>query len=133
MNDKDHNASLAAGVTAEPVASDAATARHTHTLGPWRRSAIDAYVIGATPVLRVDVPQMQAVCRVMERLNETEANAHLIAAAPEMYEALKVALVGAKHESCMFTDDDPDPSHHCCDWNEVVRVIQAALAKAEGK
>src|SRR5690606_14717712 len=32
----------------------------------------------------------------------------------------KLALIGAKHEACKFTEDDPDVTWHCCDWSEIV-------------
>lgn len=56
---------------------------------------------------------------------EGEANARLIAAAPDMYEALKVAEI-ASEELCQ----GQDPANEC--WN-TLRMIRAALAKAEGK
>lgn len=47
---------------------------------------------------------------------EAEANAHLIAAAPELYEACKMALL-----KCQITDS----------WHN--DVLKQAIAKAEGK
>ncbi len=43
-------------------------------------------------------------------------------------EALRQLLVGAKHESCLYGPDDPDPTWHCCNWSEVVEQIEAALS-----
>lgn len=43
-------------------------------------------------------------------------------------EALEQFLIGAKHESCMYAPEDPDPTWHCCNWSEVVEKIEAALS-----
>ena len=56
--------------------------------------------------------------RIADQL--TEANAHLIAAAPEMYEALK-----------LYHDHQKGTKGHYC-W-KCAEVIESALAKAEGK
>lgn len=66
-----------------------------HTPGPWKVSGLDPNVIGPVRVLVVPdsnvVPQLQAVCRVMERgADATAANAHLIAAAPDLLYALQL-------------------------------------------
>lgn len=55
---------------------------------------------------------------------EREANAHLIASAPELYEALK-DLVDARW---MYTVDWASPSEHA----EIIERAKEALAKAEG-
>jgi hypothetical protein len=49
-------------------------------------------------------------------------------ACAEMRGALEHFLIGAKHMSCMYKPDDPDPTWHCCDWSEVVEQIEAALS-----
>lgn len=38
----------------------------------------------------------------------------------KLIEWAKFALVGAKHEACKYTEDDPDSAWHCCDWTRVV-------------
>ena len=68
-----------------------------------------------------------------KQYEEAEANARLIAAAPDLLAACKEALIGAKHEACKYTDDDPDWTWHCCDWSEVVEKLEKAIAKAEGR
>ncbi len=55
----------------------------------------------------------------------TPANAHLIAAAPELLGALEVALV---YVEFMASAIDADPEDH-----ERLALIQNAIAKAEGK
>jgi len=56
-----------------------------HTPGPWRSndfsSSVYGYIFGDS----------QAVCRVFLDGDECEANARLIAAAPDLLEALKLA------------------------------------------
>jgi hypothetical protein len=78
-----------------------------HTPGPWRVSDLDPRVIGPVRMLRAgdssQVPQPQAVARVMDRTGESDANARLIAAAPELLDALR-AFCG-DYESTPTTSD----------------------------
>ncbi len=61
------------------------------------------------------------IARIMHIVNKTGANAHLIAAAPEMYEALKVILALLEtHEPNWYLS-----SHY--------NLMVKSLAKAEGK
>jgi hypothetical protein len=46
----------------------------------------------------------------------------------EKDEALEQFLIGAKHESCAYAPEDPDPTWHCCNWSEVVEQVEAALS-----
>ncbi len=64
------------------------------------------------------------VCTVEMNNDEFDANAHLIAAAPLMYEALKAVKYGVP-----MVGGEPDglAEHH------VNELIDAALAAAEGK
>lgn len=94
----------------------------THTPGPWKVSGLDPNVIGPVRILVVpnagaDVPQQQAVARVTDRTGESAANARLIAAAPDLLEAARHAVMewrlhGQLTDSC--------------------RVLEAAIAKAQG-
>ncbi len=60
-----------------------------HTEGPWHISALDLHTIGPIRVLTAhgtNVPQLQAVARVLDRgAEETAANVRLIAAAPDLF------------------------------------------------
>ena len=61
--------------------------------------------------------------RYIEELKEKEANARLIAAAPEMYEALtKLVELAPK-----FWGDNPE------DWPRYMDRVEQVVAKAEGK
>jgi hypothetical protein len=79
-----------------------------HTPGPWKVYSI---VIGGEPAHRVDGPHKGKPIN----WRPTLANAHLIAAAPDMLEALEDAL-------CVIQDDGP-----------VRRAITAAIKKARGE
>lgn len=61
---------------------------------------------------------------------QTEGDRHLIAAAPDLYEALKASRA--------YREDEPTPWGHDCRWceeciNRVVALQEAAIAKAEGR
>jgi hypothetical protein len=92
----------------------------THTPGPWHVSELDYRTIGPRRIVGQgtmgEMPQLQAVARVTERMDETAANARLIAAAPELLAALK---------SCI----------EICDRECIgdLTLIHAAIAKAEGR
>lgn len=97
-----------------------------HTPGPWKISPLDGRTCGPSRLLVCDgteVPQLQAVAIVTLRTGETDANARLIAAAPELLRALKDALVEIE------TNGDS--------IGAVVDVLEsqgrAAIAKAEGR
>jgi hypothetical protein len=99
-----------------------------HTPGPWDAECITdgAWEIKSDP----QQGPWKAVCDVKaNRLgeaavtnDESESNARLIAAAPEMLEACKVALA----ESEAANDTSPSACH-------LRYVLRAAIAKAEGK
>ncbi len=55
------------------------------------------------------------------------------AALAQMRGALEHFLIGAKHMSCMYKPDDPDPTWHCCNWSEVVEQIEKVLSSPAGK
>lgn len=99
-----------------------------HTLGPWsaqigvRHVVVDSddWVITETDTYKVDAPP-RAQCI---------ANARLIAAAPELLEALKKvaqSLDWHAHGCCRGIDDDgPLPT------NEAVELAKRTIAKAIG-
>ena len=85
-----------------------------HTPGPWVLNGVMAL---DTRLWIVSIPGEQARIEVADYSTESESNAHLIAAAPDLLEALE-ALVKVDAE------DGAD--------DEYLRVARAAIAKARG-
>lgn len=104
--------------------SSAATTSGTKgfTPGPWS-------VYGsAYPGVIVDKSGEQVAAALSDAVQseaERHANARLIAAAPELYEALTQAEI-AVQELC----NDQNPANEC--WN-ILRSIRTALSKANGE
>ena len=98
----------------------------THTPGPWKlhrtRSRFGLNVVaerGASCIC--EMPSWDD-----EYIPERDANARLIAAAPEMLEALESA---AAHCTDILHDPKWHPVRHC----PVLDQIQSVIAKAKGK
>ena len=93
-----------------------------HTPGPWKvYDDGDMWIAPSDG----DAPIVCDICPHGEEFVyslEDDANAHLIAAAPELLEALKVAQAWIADESC--------PCEGCEAVND---QIAAAIAKAEGR
>ena len=91
-----------------------------HTPGPWMLDHPIGLVLDAAGAA---IQTAGANC-----LNDDDgsgyANARLIAAAPDLLQALKETL--AYWDSCGFSDCEPD-----CEC--IVQSVQAAIAKAEGR
>lgn len=93
------------------------------TPGPWEvvrhvtRPAVEA--INKKRGMRAAGDKYPLVCTMPDNYSTTESNAHLIAAAPELYEALEALLYGIEN----------------CDRIENYRIENAidALAKARGE
>lgn len=105
------------------IPEGATTPPKTFTPGPWRVSNLDARVIGPVRILRdkdsaTEIQQILAVARVTERLQETEPNARLIAAAPDLLETCRIVL-GHLDGSTGEVD--------------AVSILQQVIAKAEGR
>lgn len=88
-----------------------------HTLGPWE-------VVRASGRISVWTHSQAHICDVAKRKIyegqiETQANACLIAAAPELLEALEFIM---KNDG-----DDYNLDHHACE------IALAAIAKAKGE
>lgn len=85
-----------------------------HTPGPWTieipSNGCDRYIIHGK-----SFEEICATC--LDTEHEMQANARLIAAAPELLEACKMAL------SCMAPEDN----------DATARTLRSAIAKAEGK
>ena len=98
-----------------------------HTPGPWkaeRDTARNAYawkVTGAKGVVE-DIARLALV----DSVSQIEANAHLIAAAPTMYEALKAMLSQVKHI-------DQSATHEGLTNCDIIAKARVALAQAEGR
>lgn len=110
--------------------ADAATAQEPrHTPGPWEihREFVDGQDVHIrAPVVgnRGDYWWIAGMCAGMF-LDETEANARLISAAPDLYEALK----RARNQVVAFALDTLDAEQA----KAQVAYIDAAIARAEGK
>lgn len=84
-----------------------------HTPGPWRITAQGKHVVS------VEDGRICAAPEHMAKWN-WDANARLIAAAPELLEALELIA-------------NTDPVEAALDPQRAVRVARAAIAKAEGQ
>lgn len=124
------------------------------TKGPWVSE--NAGVFAPGPECNRHIIVADCICDEWQRQaprDQIEANARLIASAPELYEALKTCMVGGNHIASAligrlgpsFSSDYP-PDADClqvlekvgsgvnyemwCCWAAIMRV-RAALAKAE--
>jgi hypothetical protein len=117
-DEKDHGGtSLTAGDAVSVSASDAAShAAPTHTPGPWLSFDSGTLVISASPgdALIADLDGSE-----VDTNEEREANAHLIAAAPELYAVVKAYVVACKEQDIKL--------------GSITGDAIAALAKAEGR
>ena len=86
----------------------------THTPGPWMRHDYRVFREGQQASDLTFVAQ--TAFNAAQRTSTAEANARLIAAAPDLLTACKMAL-----NERMFKD-----------WPEVATALIAAIAKAEG-
>lgn len=114
-----------------------------HTPGPWAVEprqwdhgaslAIVApnngYIVAIVPfdedIQTVDEPDYETV----KRHPDDVPNAHLIAAAPAMYEALQDAY----EKLCYLAPDKFDDEEHAANWQRDLSTMLAALAQAEGR
>lgn len=90
------------------------TTKAKHTPGPWRRN-------GHTSIESKDRWIASTDSGGVKGFSEDVANAHLIAAAPELLEALKAALPHLQWANI-----------HGSRCDEQIAQTQAAIAKAEG-
>jgi hypothetical protein len=98
-----------------------------HTPGPWLVDGIEVFAEADCEAHPVADCACSHTCRALDELT---ANARLIAAAPDMYEALV-------YMADLFRDHTSDPSTEDGWKNEELRDVwlkaQKAIAKAEGK
>ena len=67
-------------------------------------------------------------------VNQTEANARLIAAAPDMYEALEELFIMAKHYKPLPNKYNPrDEDEEMWALGLLYKDVEAAIAKAKGE
>lgn len=108
------------------------TATQKHTPGPWKldgRWVTDA----ATGCVTVaELPVIPAYSEIDAGDYQNEANARLIAAAPDLLEACKVALTVVKESVERLRADWPD-SYSDGDEYATLQKLQSAIAHAEGK
>ncbi len=97
-----------------------------HTPGPWILSACSrhGFVIWAESGDESVVQTVDDYGRIGPI--DSESNARLISAAPELLDALERGLPSIEH--CYHTNDDPTGAL----WDAVVRA-RAAIAKAKGE
>lgn len=104
-----------------------------HTAGPWDYDAYNRTIVPQgklSPAFRENL-KVAAICKIKNRESgtdhyneERDANAHLIAAAPELLDALNDAM-GLTH--CL------DGYYMGNEVDAIVKKMQAAIIKAEGK
>ncbi len=92
------------------------TAKQEHTPGPWYTK--HGQISSLTSTHGCTIANCNATAKGISPA-EVEANARLIAAAPSMLRALKIALNGG-------IDYD-------LTWDEVMDEVSRAIAKAEGR
>ncbi len=104
------------------------TTTHTHTQGPWHVGAGNGegsiFAENGRTRLEIGGTTLYPIARMGKGWNEEEdeANARLIAAAPEMLEALREML-------SMFVDHEQYDE----DSAQVISQTRQVLAKAEGR
>jgi hypothetical protein len=93
----------------------------TYTPGPWKIDTRTGLVIWGNPgsVCRIPIGD----CRTPAKLREADANAHMIAAAPDMLMALKHAQQALAQSSVEKFE---------IDGKQAGEVVRAAIAKAMG-
>jgi len=96
-----------------------------HTPGPWKAKTVKALGIYANNDQQIAVVhnEMPRGGRRQDDYNIEEANARLIAAAPDLLEACEVLLKAAPE---LWGDDIEK-------WPRLMDRVEAAIAKAEGR
>lgn len=100
-----------------------------HTPGSWEvDQALDTGGFARLQVIAT-ASSTGRIC-VLSRTEEDQANARLIAAAPELLELVRDLLNA--HEGAVYASDDPFPDdlRHSAEWVERIRAV---FAKMEGR
>ena|SRR5690242_12179092 len=117
-------------MTNHPNRSKQQTAKHTP--GPWHHKHDDY----AKNVINVEADGHIPICRltgIASARNDGEANARLIAAAPELLAALKAVTDDAEQAIKDIGGCDHSVGICCCDIIGNVEHARTAIAKAEGR
>ena len=113
-----------------------------HTPGPYK--VVHDNSIDATYIVPTEPPDSHAIARIYRNHPEYEENAHLIAAAPAMYEALKdlIGDLGDLHGGsiaelqchwCGRDYEDEKAGGLCTSDDCPGYIARQAIAQAEGK
>jgi hypothetical protein len=97
----------------------------THSKGPWNLANTNTDIIAPHPGATLHIAKLWDVTRFN---GDTEANGHLIAAAPEMLEALE-AIIYAKNAEAQYGLSDSQVGHM---FATAFNQARAAIAKARG-
>jgi hypothetical protein len=92
-----------------------------HTPGPWECENYDNKLF----VIADHMTGSPAVCRILGSDATVNADANLIAAAPDLLAALQNVMSWIRNWSPDFTEDE--------DWDDDRNAALAAIAKAEGE
>ena len=104
------------------IDKQAATGRKWHIERPFQEPGI--YIAAENSAL---------VCKVSESYDNAEANARLIASAPELLAALKSAVESLEDARETILDIDPDEWMRAKPLSERIEELLSAIAKAEGR
>ena len=97
-----------------------------YTKGPWKLAPFGR---GVDVISDDDCgPRIIAECKARNgsELESCEANARLIAAAPELLEAIKEATRALRDVACLGPDEAVNP-----EWYPIVHRCESAIAKAQ--
>lgn len=103
-----------------------------HTPGPWRAAPQPGQTVGVHTFTHCVMHGDDALCYTL-----TEADANLIAAAPDILAACKEAYFAWAHGvGSVTTSDDPDTranaDRNIREGKRIMGVIESAIRKAEG-
>lgn len=103
-----------------------------HTPGPWRIAEVEGGDPWQYEVRAGTIPNYYGVVAKVYGIGEPNANARLIAAAPDLYEALQHIgkLEGQADE---YSGAGMVDSAHVKALRSASKIARAALAKAEGR
>lgn len=97
-----------------------------HTPGPWQRAQNSG-----GPVYIIAQPHWPRICTLRDiddEQEQTQANARLIAAAPELLAALRLCLLEVVQFHAEYHNDCKDG----CPARQAINAADSAIAKAEG-